>query len=115
MSPDVGSHQFLEEKLGHSTQRVGCMLHFGELPPKNLMKSDFVDGHTTGPEGTGGPLGVAIKDLPENIKMKKVPYVEFPPIPTHVSKELDIGVFKGRADLEFLYDSCFAIGKKDAF
>ena len=60
MSPDVGSHQFLEEKLGHSTQRVGCMLHFGELPPKNLMKSDFVDGPTKGPEGTGGPLGVAI-------------------------------------------------------
>ena len=112
MSPDVGSHQYIEEKLGHSTQRVPCVLHFGELPPKNVMKSKYVDGNTKSPIGTGGPLGVAIKALPENIEKKKVPYVKFPPIPTHINKELDISVFKGRADLEFLYDSCLAIGMK---
>ena len=111
MSPDVGAHQYIEGKLGYPTQRLACLLHFGELPPKNLIKSKFVDGATKGPGGTGGELGIAIKALPEKIKGKKLPYVQFPPIPTYVRDDFDIGVFKGRADLESLYYSCKAIGK----
>ena len=108
MSPNVGSHHFIEEKLGHSTQRVGCLLHFTELPPKNLMKSKYVDGPTKGPIGTGGPLGDLIRGLPENLD----PYVDYTPIPSYVNKDLEIEVFKGRADLVSLFDSCISIGKK---
>ena len=108
-SPDVGSQKYIEDKLGHSTQRLNCVLHVGELPPKNLAKA--LDGDTKSPIGTGGPMGDAVRSLPENLA--KMPFVDgFICIPTYVDKDFDIGVFQGRSDLVKLYDFAIAIGKK---
>ena len=63
-----------------------------------------LEGGTKGPIGPKGPIGIAVKNLNENLK----PFIQFAQIHTDVPI-LDRKIFNGKQDLIMLYDLCIGI------
>ena len=87
-----------EVSLGRPLQWKICLMHFAELPAKNLFTK--LDGKTDGPLGPSGPIGKAIKQINENLE----PFVNFERIPSKIPEINDIETFKKRQDLMILYE-----------
>ena len=73
-----------------------------ELPARRLLI--FLDGGTSGPLGTEGPIGDACRNLPENMGN----FVKFTKIPTKLP-EFNRQVLNGRDDLVTMCDLCIGI------
>jgi hypothetical protein len=67
---------WLERFLGRELQRMGCLLHFNELPVKELAKKLY--GKTTGPNTYEAELN----DIVNNPDLTYKPIVKFKKIPS---------------------------------
>lgn len=76
-----GIIKLLEDMLNRSLQWLVCLLHCMELLLRHMM--EIVDGPTNGPRAFKGPVG---KELPS---CTQTTVVEFEPIPTDLSGDLD--------------------------
>jgi hypothetical protein len=98
-SPKKGSIKFIEEQLGRCVQWIICLFHQSELPSRCLF--GILDGPMKFPIGPTGPIGIAIRDINENL----TPIVNFQKMKSNVkdivnSKEL----FKGQNEMLMFYE-----------
>lgn len=82
MGYKIGLAAELEKKLGRKVHKVGCLLHFNELPLKTIIRD--LDGPSAAGNKLTGPIGSV---LPEDWH-KKEP-VKFTPVPTSVKVPAD--------------------------
>lgn len=98
-----GINVYLERKAGRALQWLICLLHFNELPLKNLLKKH--DGKTKSPTLYSGPLGSQLDGC------EKLPIVKFQPIEFKCAIEYTDVAAMLSSDQRYLYDICSAISE----
>ena len=78
-----------------------------ECVPRNFAIK--LDGATKDTITTGGPIGMAAKELPDKILKGVVPIIVFVQIKTNVDKTVDYSLFNGREDIMAMVDFCIGI------
>lgn len=96
---------FLERKLGRPLQWMICLLHFNELPLRNLLR--LHDGKSRGPVNYSGPIGKQLE------RCEKLPIVEFEPIAFDCDLTLSDVAEKLSSDQRYLFDICTAISNAE--
>lgn len=99
-----GVIRLLEEKLNRPLQWFICLLHFIELPLKNLITNH--DGRTTGPHSFTGPIGRKLENC-EKLPVVKFQRIEFCCDVKNLAEISDTL----STDQKYLYDICIAISK----
>lgn len=99
---NIGIIRELEQKLGHAVHWSICLLHFNELPLRELFGE--LDGVTQGPKQFSGPIGKMLESCEKKpiVKFNRVYSDNLPILTENVVRDLS-------CDQKYLYEICNAI------